>query len=234
MANTTKSDNKEREERILNATAELIIRYGYDKMSMNDIADAAGISKGAIYLHFASKDELFEAIFYREFRAYAERWHERILADPQGGTIGGIYKATLYAINNSPFMTAVVKQDPRLLGNYLRKPNNIFAGMEAPSLRSEFITAMQAAGVVRRDIDPTVVAHIMDIISYGLVGIADTKPAAASPPFDEVMATIAEMMDRLLTPPAGADSEAGKRVLQSWADQMRDYFDNLGHRSRGE
>ncbi|MCB0128879.1 MAG: TetR/AcrR family transcriptional regulator, partial [Caldilineaceae bacterium] len=173
MNNLQKSDNKARERRILDVTRDLIIRYGYDKMSMNDIADAAGISKGAIYLHFASKDELFEAIFYREFRAYAATWYERLMADPQGGTIGGIYKAVLYAVNSNPFITAVVKKDPRVLGNYLRKPDNLFANMTAPGLLDEMIVALQEAGVVRRDLDPRLVTHLMDMIAYGLVGLPD-------------------------------------------------------------
>ncbi|MCB0108844.1 MAG: TetR/AcrR family transcriptional regulator [Caldilineaceae bacterium] len=227
MNNLQKSDNKARERRILDVTRDLIIRYGYDKMSMNDIADAAGISKGAIYLHFASKDELFEAIFYREFRAYAATWYARILADPQGGTIGGIYQAVLYAVNSNPFITAVVKKDPRVLGTYLRKPNNIFANMTAPGLLDEMVVALQEAGVIRRDLEPLLITHIMDMLSYGLVALPDQKAADAIPPFDDLLATIAEMLDRLLTPPAGADSAAGKRVIAAWAGKIESYFDGV-------
>jgi TetR/AcrR family acrAB operon transcriptional repressor len=221
MSIITKSDNTARAQRILDVTAELISRYGYDKTSVSDIAAAAGISKGAIYLHFASKDELFEALLYREFLHYADCWFARIEADPQGGTIGGIYKAVLYAVNNNPFMTALVKQDPRVLGNYLRKPDNLFTKMESPALRSEFLEAMQAAGVVRRDVDPHVVSYIMDMLSYGLVGLSDLQQTAARPPFDELMTTIAEMMDRLLTPPEGPNSAAGKQVIRALADRAR-------------
>lgn len=227
MSNLQKSDNKARETRILDATADLIIRYGYDKMSMNDIAAAAGISKGAIYLHFASKDELFEAIFYREFRVYAARWYEGIMANPQGGTIGGIYQAVLYAVNSNPFITAVVKKDPRVLGNYLHKPDNLFANMTAPGLLDEMVVALQEAGVIRRDLDPLLITHLMDMISYGLVGLPDQKAADAIPPFDALMETIAEMLDRLLTPPTGADSAAGKRVIQAWAGKIQEYFDRM-------
>ncbi len=224
ITNSTKSDNSVREQRILDVTTELISRYGYDKTSVSDIAKAAGISKGAIYLHFASKEALFEALLNREFLRYADSWLARIEADPQGGTIGGIYKAVLYAVNNNPFMTAIVKQDPRILGNYLRQPDNLFTRMESPSLRSEFLEAMQAAGVVRPDVNPQVISHIMDMLSYGLVGLSDLKPADARPPFDELMNTIAEMLDRMLTPPEGADSEAGKKVIGTLAEQARAYF----------
>ncbi|HRW11454.1 MAG TPA: helix-turn-helix domain-containing protein [Caldilineaceae bacterium] len=227
MSTLQKSDNKARESRILDATADLIIRYGYDKMNMNDIADAAGISKGAIYLHFASKDELFEAIFYREFRAYATQWYERVMTDPAGGTIGGIYKAVLYAVNSNPFMTAIVKKDPQILGKYLHKPNNLFSTMTSPGLVGDMVMAFQEAGVIRRDLDPQIISHIMDMISYGLVGLADQKAAAAIPPFDDLLAAIAEMLDRLLTPPEGADSAAGKCVIAAWADKIQDYFEGI-------
>ena len=45
-------------EAILDATAQLLARYGYRKMTMDDIAQEVGIGKGTIYLHFASKEEV--------------------------------------------------------------------------------------------------------------------------------------------------------------------------------
>lgn len=216
-----KSDNLEREQRILDAAATLIIHYGYDKTSVSDIATAAGISKGAIYLHFASKDDLFEALLYREVQSYADHWFARIEADPQGGTMGGIYKAVLYALNQSPFMSAIIKQDPRVFGNYLHKPNNLFASSQSLTLRAEFLQAMQAAGVVRPEVNPQAMAYVMDMLSYGLVGVPTLKPPAAIPPFDAVMETIAEMLDRMLTPTTGDPSRAGKAIIREIAVKAR-------------
>src|SRR5688572_14016953 len=45
-------------ENILNATERLLGRYGYRKMTMEDVAREAGIGKGTTYLHFPSKEEL--------------------------------------------------------------------------------------------------------------------------------------------------------------------------------
>lgn len=221
----TKADNPDREQRILDAAAQLIIHYGYDKTSVSDIAEAAGISKGAVYLHFTSKDDLFEALLYREVINYGESWLAQIEADPQGGTIGGIYKAVLYAINHNPFMRAIVKQDPRIFGNYLRKPQNLFTASEAPALRVEFLQAMQAAGAIRHDVDPQVMSHIMDMLSYGLVGLPTIKPVQQTPPFDAIMDAIAAMMDRMLTPTAGDPGAAGKRVIRELAAAARTQLD---------
>ena len=45
-------------EAILDATDHLLARYGYRKMTIDDIAQEVGIGKGTIYLHFASKEEI--------------------------------------------------------------------------------------------------------------------------------------------------------------------------------
>ena len=43
---------------ILDAADRLLARYGYKKMTMEDLAHEVGIGKGTIYLHFRSKDEI--------------------------------------------------------------------------------------------------------------------------------------------------------------------------------
>ena len=67
-----KSGNTEREQRILDAAANLFIHYGFDKTAISDIARDAGVSQGAIYLHFANKEDLLEHLILREMQRFAE------------------------------------------------------------------------------------------------------------------------------------------------------------------
>lgn len=43
---------------ILDATDRLLARYGYKKMTIDDLAKEVGIGKGSVYLHFDSKQEI--------------------------------------------------------------------------------------------------------------------------------------------------------------------------------
>ena len=49
---------KEVREAILDATDSLLSRFGYKKMTIDDLAKEVGIGKGSVYLHFTSKEDL--------------------------------------------------------------------------------------------------------------------------------------------------------------------------------
>jgi AcrR family transcriptional regulator len=51
---------------LVDAARELFARDGYDATSLDAVAARAGVTKGAVYHHFAGKRQLFEAVFSRE------------------------------------------------------------------------------------------------------------------------------------------------------------------------
>jgi AcrR family transcriptional regulator len=216
-----------RQQRVLDAARDLIIHYGYDKTTIDDIAREASVSKRTIYVQFGSKDGLFERLLQREMFVYGQTWLDYIEADPRGGTIGGLYRAVLHAVTSNRLMSAMMRRDQRVFGSYLRKPNNIFSSLQASSLWVDTLRAMQAVGAVRQDIDPAVAAHIMDLFSFGMVGSDEFKDPDTSPPFEIVMETMADWMDQLLTPPDGGNPEAGKAIIRQLAETARQHFEQM-------
>ena len=55
--------------RILGAATQLFARRGYGEASVSDIAAEAGVSMGALYHHFTSKEELFRTVVDEHLRA---------------------------------------------------------------------------------------------------------------------------------------------------------------------
>jgi AcrR family transcriptional regulator len=59
---------QEREQQMLDAAVAVFSRRGFHMASMDEIAEAAGVSKPMIYAYLGSKDELFSACIRREAR----------------------------------------------------------------------------------------------------------------------------------------------------------------------
>jgi len=64
---------RETQARLLDAAEKVFVRDGYGGAQLDEIATMAGRSKGAVYTHFKSKEDLFLALFEHRTRSYIER-----------------------------------------------------------------------------------------------------------------------------------------------------------------
>lgn len=67
MARKTKEEALETRHRILDAAEQVFQEHGVSHTSLAEIATAAGVTRGAIYWHFANKADLFDAMIQRVF-----------------------------------------------------------------------------------------------------------------------------------------------------------------------
>ncbi|MFZ6801427.1 TetR family transcriptional regulator [Undibacterium sp. Di24W] len=67
MVRKTKEDTQQTYEALLNAAELVFCEKGVSKTTLNDVAVAAGMTRGAIYWHFKDKKELFHALCDRAF-----------------------------------------------------------------------------------------------------------------------------------------------------------------------
>lgn len=93
-----------RRAQLIRCTIDAVAEVGYRNASLAEIARRAGITKGAIFYHFANRDELFDAVFQYvlangsahilprvqaatsprgELRAYVEAFVESLAIDPK-------------------------------------------------------------------------------------------------------------------------------------------------------
>jgi AcrR family transcriptional regulator len=226
-------DEKGREQAILDAAASLLLRHGYNKTTMSDVADAVGLNRALVYLHFKSKDALVEALVVRELKRYGEEWSNYLDTDPLGGTVASLYRSTLHVLKGNSLRAAIHTRDEQTFGKYLRKPGNIFTRLpNANYLTRDFLLIMQEAGVVRKRVNIDAMAFIMDALTPALLETLSSHVAEARgeprpsnrPSDDELLETIAEMLERMLTPAEGANLEAGKVALHQGLEQMQARF----------
>ena len=66
------AEDSAKRRQIVQGARAIFLAHGFDASSMNDIARAAGVSKGTLYVYFENKEQLFEAIVREECLVHAE------------------------------------------------------------------------------------------------------------------------------------------------------------------
>ena len=225
-------DEQEREQAILDAAAQLLFRHGYNKTTMSDVAEAVDLNRALIYLHFKSKDEVVEALIVRELERYGALWSQTLKADPLGGSIASLYRGMVPVLKQLPLMAAILVQDEQTFGKYLRKPGNLFIHLTPTLTTREALQAMQELGVVRQDVNIVAMTFIIDALTPAILetlSFQREEPSADSerlgkPSYEELMETMTEMLDRMLTPESGANLQAGKAALLQGVENARAQF----------
>ncbi len=86
-----RSDGEETRKRITVKARQLFIQKGYGAVSMNEVCEAAEVSKGSLYHHFKSKDELFLQVIEEDSEQWNAEWEKLRVA-------AGSVEEQLYAL----------------------------------------------------------------------------------------------------------------------------------------
>src|SRR2546423_6288276 len=97
-AQPERSKQQERAERILDAASELLLRWGYKRVTIDDIAKQAEIGSGTIYLHWKTREALFETLMLREAVAIWRELQRKMLADPEEALLHRLLRSSLLIV----------------------------------------------------------------------------------------------------------------------------------------
>lgn len=196
---------------LFKAAANLFTRYGFRKTSVEDIAGAAGVSKGSLYLEFRNKEELFEALVRHEFRAYLADASEKIAADSEGGRLSRIYHHCIEALLRRDFVRGLYTQNEPILAGILRQggPQRYRSRV---LLGAEFIDRMQEAGLIRTDAAPEALSHTLGVLMVGPLLAEPILHDDDSPPLSATFAAIGSTIVTAFEA-TGGDAAEGKRAF---------------------
>ncbi|MFC3450977.1 TetR/AcrR family transcriptional regulator [Amycolatopsis speibonae] len=137
-----------RADRILDAAGVLLLRLGYRKVTIEDIASQAGIGKGTIYLHWPTKENLFHALLLRESLRAAENLLDLLDTDPAEVLPHRFQRAAFLFTQRSPLLGALITGDTELLGRLKKHPLQDQDAVVA----DRYLKTMTDRGLLRDDI----------------------------------------------------------------------------------
>lgn len=213
----------ERRERILDAAMSLILYFGYDKTTVSDIAKRAGISKGAIYLHFTHKEAIIDELVLREMGRLTEDTITAMEQDAQDLTFTRMYQITFAQMKDAALFKALIRNDEHVFGSYFDRTELDLVRFKRQS-RYPTLKAMQDVGALRQDLDLEAVDSILHAFTYGLFHDEAGHLEAQGKSLDDLIMPIGDMLDRWLLPDDGGNHEAGKQVL---LNMLRDYRERM-------
>jgi AcrR family transcriptional regulator len=160
LSSAEADDDNAKRRQIVEGARSVFLARGFDAASMGDIAKAAGVSKGTLYVYFKDKDELFAAIVQGECAMQAEGVFE---FDPADHDVEAVLLR-----HGKAFVKAVA--DPGRISTF----RTVIAVAERmPDLGRKVYETGPAVGIAK------VAAYLRAQVEAGVLAIDDCEVAAA-------------------------------------------------------
>jgi AcrR family transcriptional regulator len=210
----------ERAQRILDAAAALILRWGYNKTTIDDIARQAGVAKGTIYLHWKTREALFKALMQREKLALTMDVKQRVTADPVGATLRGLLKHSALALMQRPLLKAVFLRDMEVIGKLVHSEHRSVAYIERLAGFTTYLELLREHELVRTDLSLHAQIYMVSAIFMGFFLVAPLMPAEYTVPDEELADLLAETVHCTLETSRSIASDRVQIVAQAFAQYL--------------
>jgi AcrR family transcriptional regulator len=207
---------EDRAERILDVAADLLVRHGYRRVTIDDVARGADIGKGTVYLHWRTREELFSAVVEREVRAAVGGLLRALERDHRVALPHRLAPAYFLSIMDRPLLRGFLLADADLLGKLARSDTAREDQHQLMSARYFELLAEQ--GLLPADLTPEAAAYAFLATFEGFLR-ADRGDAGAA---DLLAGTI----QRAFETGRDLDAAALDRLADRVAELLRDLTDH--------
>ncbi|MEU8918234.1 helix-turn-helix domain-containing protein [Streptomyces nigrescens] len=204
-------EREQRADRILDAAGELLLAWGYGRVTIDEIARRAKVGKGTVYLHWKTKDSLLLAVVLRaQFRMH-QRQLARIREDPLELLPSRMMRRHFLEFHAEPVLRALYTDDADILGRLTEIAKKEFAELMVQGDRTlrRHLEVLRAHGLLRHDTDVQHQQYSLLATSTGFF-LSEGLLADRGPDSLEVRAEIlAHTLRSALEVPVGAGSDTG-------------------------
>ncbi|WP_242454190.1 TetR/AcrR family transcriptional regulator [Bailinhaonella thermotolerans] len=181
--------------RILDAAGELLVAWGYPRVTVDEVARRAGVGKGTIYLHFATKEQLFLTVLLRAQRGLMARVVAGMRERGEGVLLSEMARAGYLWAHEEPVARAVLLGDLTTLGALGASAAEVMGGLveERDRVVEAHFRLLRDHGLIRGEPGLEAQIHAYSAILTGFLALEPLKPAPY-PSHEENAAIVADVV----------------------------------------
>ncbi|MFJ2952705.1 TetR/AcrR family transcriptional regulator [Streptomyces sp. NPDC087226] len=208
--------------RILRATRELGLQHGFRKVTVAEIAQAAGVGKGTVYLYWSSKESLVLGVCGREIVSWLDQVIDRLAEDPDCVHLRRLAPLLLHTTLSHPLTRRMMTGDADLAHVLAQREEDreVLERTKAGAMCHTVMPVLREHGLVRDDEPLESQSYALHALLYGfLMSLAD--PAAAGPlRVDAPDRVLSLAVGRLLEPVTGPGPAAVAAAARGTRDVL--------------
>jgi AcrR family transcriptional regulator len=220
-----------RVERILDAAADLMLRWGYKRVTIEEVAKHAGIGKGTVYLHFTTRGSLFMSVLMRESVELVHELIKAIRADPLAMLPAEQAQANYLAAMNRPLLRAMFSKDFEVLGDLANEAAGGPLRAMKLVLAEELFQLWREHGLLRTDLDIDSQNYILNATQTGFY-LSGSMGGCS--PVPDAAAALAHTIRQALHRPGTPDPEVLATLAPKVISMYEQFAATLATVARGD
>jgi len=160
-------DRRERANRILDTAKDLLLRWGYRRVTIDEIAERAGVGKGTVYLHWRTRDQVFLSVAAREAAEMNDAVAAAMESDPAEIALDRYMRRNFLEAMRRPVLRAVFTRDSDTLGKLLTTPAYGKLEYTKPIAYRAYLNVLIDAGLLRDGLRAEDLDYSLYTIVYG-------------------------------------------------------------------
>jgi AcrR family transcriptional regulator len=212
-------EKEQRRNSIITAAEKLFYARGYDNVSMNEIAQMAELSKGALYFYFKKKDTIFFAIVIRKQTELVDLMAERLKDKATGREkLRAIIECSVdFTKRNPDYNDMACTFGPVILSRMDTDDEILFEEKtnEYNALLSDAIKKGREDGTIRKDINVVLMGFYITLITISVVSPLPTWKKAfalSGISFHQFLDSYSCFIDPAISKCFAEDNESSKLV----------------------
>ncbi|MGW0706224.1 TetR/AcrR family transcriptional regulator [Streptomyces sp. NPDC002643] len=214
--------------RILDSARELVLAHGVGKVTIAEIASAAGVGKGTVYLYWETKEDLFVGLAAREVMAWIETVDDRIAEDPQSVLPRRLAPLLIRTTLDNPWLRWL-RSDDSALRQLLHRPadQERFAEATTSAMGNAVLTILRDHGIVRDDLPPARQMYALHAVLVGFLTVMNDGHVAGSLSVDDPETALADTVHLLLERPHDPAASEVAEAAEAVRARFTEIHDNL-------